>query len=468
MVDANLSQRVQQQRNAFKINSNPTLAQRQQALKNLEEALLNHQNALIQALQSDFGQRAVQEIQLAEVVPSISALRHARKNVKKWIKPHKRSVNVWFSPARSQVYYQPLGVVGIIAPWQAPLSRTIEPLAAALAAGNRVIIKLSELAPHSATVIQKIIHSAFHDNEVYVVASEVETVAFAASKFDHLFYSGTDEMAKQVMQMASAHLTPVTFVLGGKSPVIIGEDADWNAAVERIIMSKLRNAGQTSIAPDYVFVPNGKQTAFVDVARQIVQSRYPAFKDNADYVSTINDAQYQRLQNLRDQAEQQGAEVVCLIPPEQLPLAKSRRFPPTLIVNPKFDQAVCQTEIFGPLLPILPYDDLEDVVAYINNHPQPLAAYYFGRDNKHINYVIDNLVCGGMTINDTMLHAWQNDLPFGGVGSSGMGRYHGFDGFVTFSNPKAVLQQKRSTRFKWLYPPYGVYAKSMIKLLLNR
>ena len=429
---------------------------------------LVHDNAdsFATAISADFGHRSTHETRLLEVFPSLEAIRHNRSHVGAWMKPQKKSPSIWFRPGRACIIPQPLGVVGIIVPWNYPLFLAISPLAAALAAGNRVMIKMSEFTPRTGQLLADLVAKYFSAEDVSVVLGDAAVGAgFAHLPFDHLLFTGSTRVGHDIMRMAADNLTPVTLELGGKSPVILGSDYPLEKAAERIMVGKLLNAGQTCIAPDYVLVPAGREQAFVDAARAVVARCYPALASTDDYTAIINERHYQRLQDYVRDAQERGARIEPLSAAQ--PDATRRRLPPLALLNVNDDMRVMQDEIFGPLLPILPYADLDSAIAYVNRHPRPLALYCFENDSGRRDRVLDETVAGGVTVNDTILHIAQENLPFGGVGPSGMGHYHGIEGFKTFSKQKAVFYQSALNGMSLFNPPYGALFERLTKFLIR-
>ncbi|MGF6395267.1 coniferyl aldehyde dehydrogenase [Pseudomonas plecoglossicida] len=464
--DTDLAATFAAQRAAFSGNPMPPAAQRLQWLKNLREALLEAQQGLIEAIDADFSGRSADETLLAELLPSVQGIRHAERHLRRWMRPVARTVGMAFQPASARVLYQPLGVVGIIVPWNYPLFLAIGPLTCALAAGNRVMLKLSEATPTSAQALKSLLERVFPQDLVSVVLGEVEVgQAFARLPFDHLLFTGATSVGRQVMLAAAQNLTPVTLELGGKSPAIVSASVPLDAAAERIAFGKTLNAGQTCVAPDYVLVPRERLEAFSDAYTNAVRRFYPRIADNPDYSAIINPRQLQRLQQLLDDARAKGARVVDLYPDEP---RQGRRLPPHLLQQVNDDMHVMQDEIFGPLLPLVPYDSLDEALAYINQRPRPLALYYFGYDRAEQQHVLQRSHSGGVCLNDTLLHVAQDDLPFGGIGPSGMGHYHGHDGFLTFSKAKAVLAKQRLNAARLIYPPYGKALQRLVYKLFIR
>jgi len=457
------------QRQAFRDDDLPDAALRRQALQRLQNSLLTHIDQLTQAVSADFGNRSAYETRFLEMSPSIEGIKHARHHVKRWMRTERRPVSIWFKPAKARVMYQPLGVIGIIVPWNYPIYLAIGPLTSALAAGNRVLLKMSEFTPRTGIALQTILGQVFTEEEVAVINGGVEVAqAFAQLPFDHLLFTGSTAVGRLVMQAASVNLTPVTLELGGKSPAIIGADADLAQATERILAGKLLNAGQTCVAPDYVLLTAAQEPRFSELAQQTAARFYPTLQDNPHYTSIASERQYQRLQKWLRDALDKGANLVELKPAGETLTADNRKIAPTLVFNTSPDMLVMQEEIFGPILPVVRYRTLADAVSYVNDRPRPLALYYFGKDKEQIRYVLEKTTSGGVSINDTVLHVAQDDLPFGGVGASGMGHYHGKEGFETFSKKKGLFYQHRFSSFSLLYPPYGKLADMLLKLMLRR
>ncbi|MCG8908702.1 coniferyl aldehyde dehydrogenase [Pseudomonas sp. DP-17] len=449
---------LERQRQAYRANPLPDAGQRIQWLKSLANLLVTEQKAIIDAINADFSNRSADETLLAEVLPSLHGVHYATRRVKKWMKPSRRSVGMQFMPASAKVIYQPLGVVGVIVPWNYPLFLAIGPLTGALAAGNRVMIKMSESTPETARVLKELLGKVFPEDLVAVVQGEVDVgVAFSKLPFDHLLFTGATSVGKHVMRAAAENLTPVTLELGGKSPAIISASVPMKDAAERIAFGKSLNAGQTCVAPDYVLVPQNRVDEFVESYRQVVQGFFPKLENNPDYTAIINERQLARLNSYLADAQARGATVVPLFPQ-----AQGRRLPQALVLNVSDEMKIMQEEIFGPLLPVIPYQSLDQALSYINERDRPLALYYFGYDKREQDHVLAQTHSGGVCLNDTLLHVAQDDMPFGGVGPSGMGHYHGHEGFLTFSKAKGVFSKPRFNAARVIYPPYG---KSLQKLV---
>ncbi|MDZ4255382.1 MAG: coniferyl aldehyde dehydrogenase [Sulfuritalea sp.] len=429
---------------------------------------LVHDNAerFVDAISADFGHRSAHETRLLELFPSLESIRYNRSHVGAWMKPQRKVASIWFRPGRAQVIPQPLGVVGIIVPWNYPLFLAVSPLAAALAAGNRVMVKMSEFTPRSGELLAELAEKYFAADDVAVVLGDAAVGAdFARLPFDHLLFTGSTKVGHDIMRMAADNLTPVTLELGGKSPVILGPDYPLARAAERIMVGKLLNAGQTCIAPDYVLVPVGREQAFIEAARAVVAKCFPNLAATPDYTAIINERHYQRLRGYVADAQSKGAR----IEPLSTAAADSarRKLPPLALLNVDDGMRVMQDEIFGPLLPVLPYTDLDAAIDYVNRHPRPLALYCFENDAGRRDRVLNETIAGGVTVNDTILHIAQENLPFGGVGPSGMGHYHGIEGFRTFTKQKAVFYQSGLNGMSLFNPPYGALFERLTRFLLR-
>ena len=462
-----LESRFLRLRLAARAEPNPPLETRLRRLRALDRLLRDNAEALAEAVSRDFGHRSSAETRLLELFPSYEAIADALDHLRAWMRPQRRRVSLWFQPGSAEVRYQPLGAVGIIVPWNYPIYLAVGPLVAALAAGNRALVKMSEFTPATASLFAELIAANFAEDEVSVVQGDASVAhSFSQLPFDHLLFTGSTPVGHHVMRAAAENLTPVTLELGGKSPAIIGARANFEKAVERIVVGKSLNAGQTCIAPDYVMLPAGREQDFIDTARRVFAACYPDFATTPDYTAIVNERHFARLTRLVDEARTEGAEVVELVP-GAVPDPTTRRFPPLLLSGVNAGMRVMQEEIFGPLLPLVPYDDLAQAIDYVNARPRPLALYYFDNDASAIATVLDQTVSGGVTINDTLLHIAQDDLPFGGVGASGMGCYHGVEGFRTFSAKKGVFRQSWLSGIGLFKPPYGARFERLIRLLLR-
>ena len=442
-------------RAAFRREPMPSLRERRAQLDRLAQALVRYQDEAVAAIAADFGNRSRQETLGAELMVCLRSARYVRSRLGRWMQPTDRDVGWLMATTRASVSYQPLGVVGIIAPWNYPLQLAIVPLIYALAAGNRVMLKPSEQTPRTAELLQRMLAECLDGDRVRVVTGDARVgAAFAHLPFDHLLFTGSTAVGKAIMQAAAEHLTPVTLELGGKTPVLIGRNADLTLAAERIAFGKGLNAGQTCVAPDYLLCPRGQVDALVMALRAAFARLYPSVADNPDYTSIVSDHHYERLQRHLEQARRGGAEVIALAAPEEDPAAQ-RKLPPVLVLRAGGDMAVLQEEIFGPILPIVAYDRFDDALAFVEARPHPLTLCYFGRDRHERRRVLEETHTGSVCFDDTIFNVAIDDLPFGGVGASGMGRYHGREGFLTFSNAKAVFERPRLNTARLFYPPHG-------------
>jgi acyl-CoA reductase-like NAD-dependent aldehyde dehydrogenase len=442
-------------------------SQRRAALDTLEALLRDNIPAFCEAIDRDFHGRSRDETRLLEIFPSLEAIAHARRHLGRWMRRRRARTGFWFLPGRSRIMPQPLGVVGIVVPWNYPLYLAVGPLVAALAAGNRVMIKMSESAPETGALLARLVAERFDPAIVTVVNGDAEVAkAFAALPFDHLLFTGSTEVGRHVMRAAAANLTPVTLELGGKSPAIVGRGIPVEEAADKIAFGKCLNAGQTCIAPDYALVPEERIEAFVEAVRASVARLYPALRDNPDYTSIIDARHRSRLGGYLEEARARGARVIEANPRGE-DFTSSTKMAPALVVGAPDDARVMREEIFGPILPVVAYRSLDEAIAYVNARPRPLALYVFDRDRETIDRVLERTVSGGATVNETLLHVGQEDLPFGGVGASGMGQYHGRAGFETFSKLKAVFHQPRLNGLRLLRPPYGKRFATLAKLLLR-
>jgi coniferyl-aldehyde dehydrogenase len=454
------------QRAAFVQAGPPSLLERRADLSKLSKAIGGNVNRLAAAISADFGNRSRHETELGEVVPVQSAIRHTLRHLAGWMKPKRVSVGLELRPATARILYQPVGVVGIISPWNYPFNLAMAPLVAALAAGNRAMLKPSELTPRTADFMAELLAGLFPPEKVATVVGGPDVgQAFARLPFDHLLYTGSTSVGRMVMQAAAENLTPVTLELGGKSPCILGEDAALPSAVESIVYGKLLNAGQTCIAPDYVMLQEAKLDEFIKLTVDTASKFYPALAANPDYTSIINERHRKRVAHYVDEAKASGARVVEINPRHETLPGNTGKLPPTLVIEPGEDLAIMREEIFGPVLPIKTYRTLDQVIDYVNAHPRPLALYYFGVDPVKRDEVLRKTVSGGASVNTTLFHFIAENLPFGGIGPSGIGAYHGEFGFQTFSHRKGVFLQSRINGTRFLYPPFGRITNLMLKFL---
>jgi coniferyl-aldehyde dehydrogenase len=468
-TDASVRPAFERLRTAFRERQGLTYGERMAALDRLADAIKRHEERLATAVSGDFGHRSRYETALAEIFVPLSSIKYIKRHLKRWMRPESRETSWVFLPAKNRVVNQPKGVVGIISPWNYPIQLALIPIAYAIAAGNRVLLKPSELTPRTSDALATMLSEVFSPDVVATVTGGPEVgVAFSKLPFDHLFFTGSTAVGRHVMRAAADNLVPVTLELGGKSPVLVHEDFPLDKAAERIVTGKLLNAGQTCIAPDYVLIPRAQTEAFIAAFEAVVRRFYPTLASNPDYTSIVSDRHYRRLASLRDEAASRGARIVEVNPSQEPLPAESRKLAPTLIIGAPDDCALMQDEIFGPLLPVVPYDRLDEAIAYINDRPRPLALYYFDRDTSRIDKVLSTTTSGGACVNETLLHVGQEDLPFGGVGPSGLGSYHGHEGFLTFSHQKAVLYQARLNSAGLLAPPYGGTVDKLLNLLIGK
>jgi coniferyl-aldehyde dehydrogenase len=444
----------------------PTAEERLDRLSRLRALVADNEARFEQAITADFGHRAKIETTIAETLFLLTEIRHAAKHLRKWMAPQRIATALQFLPAKNRLIPQPLGVVGIIAPWNYPLQLTLAPAIGALAAGNLVMIKPSELTPRFAALLKELVAQKFAPTELVVTGVEEETAkAFAALPFDHLVFTGSTRVGRLVAEAAGKNLTPVTLELGGKSPAIVDATADLDEAAERIAYGKLLNAGQTCIAPDYVLVPEGSLQSFAEKVRGHMRRMFGTDPANADYTSIISARHYARLESLVADAATKGAKILQPAQADDPNWKSKRKFPPTVVAGATADMTVMQEEIFGPILPVLPYKDASEPIAFINAHDRPLALYWFGRDSAARDKVLARTISGGVTINDCLFHFTQINQPMGGVGASGTGSYHGEWGFRTFSKLKPVFYRSALNRLADLYPPYGAKIARLEKLL---
>jgi len=461
----NEAQRVfELQRAAYLRAPYPSLDERRERLRAVERVLLDDRDAIAAAIHRDFGHRCTEESLMLEVFSSVDGIRHALRKLPKWMRPERRSVSLAFATGRNRLVPQPKGIVGIAAPWNYPLFLTISPLTSALAAGNRAIIKM---ASNSQTLC-RLLHEklgAVLPEDVVAILPGVPAREFSTLPFDHLIFTGSADAGRTVMRDAAENLTPVTLELGGKSPTIVCDDFDVEEAASRILYAKLLNAGQTCLAPDYLFLPEDARERFVAAARRIVPERYPDIKSSS-YTSIIDEKSYRRLRQTLEDAEAKGATTIPLVPGAAFD-DDLRKIPPHLVLDPTEDMTILREEIFGPLLPVKTYRDLDEVIAYVNSKDRPLGFYVFTNDKAREEKLLYGTISGGVTINNCMLHVAQHDLPFGGIGASGMGHYHGHEGFVEFSKMRPVFTSPRVSLLSMLYPPYKPRHRRMIDAMLR-
>lgn len=438
----------------------PSAVLRKDRLTRCIALLLSHQDDLVSAVQEDFGARSPDMTRFLDVAAAIAPLKSARANLDAWMKPRARKVSptaLGVLGARAEVRYQPKGVVGVMTPWNFPVQLALDAIAGAFAAGNRVMVKPSEFTPVTSALLAQLFDLYFDDEEIAFVLGGPEVgAAFAGLPFDHLIFTGATNVGRHVMRAAADNLTPVTLELGGKSPVVIGRSADIAKTAARVMAGKTMNAGQVCLAPDFVLAPKEQLEAFVAAATDAVAKMFPTIKANGDYTAMINQRHYDRVRGLIDDARAKGARVIELNPAkEDFSQQEHRRIPPTLILDATDEMGVMQEEIFGPVLPVRTYNVFEETIADVNARPRPLALYYFGEDAAESDALLQRTHSGGVTLNDVMFHFSMEDLPFGGVGPSGIGAYHGRRGFLEFSHEKAVYRQTPSELIAMFRPPYG-------------
>lgn len=435
--------------------------------------LVDHQTEICDAMAEDFGHRSKDQSAMTDIAGSIGPLKFAKKNVRKWMKDESRASEfpLGLLGAKSKIHYQPKGVVGVISPWNFPVQLTFSPLAGILSAGNRAMIKPSEFTEHTSKLLKQIFAKAFTEEEIAIVTGGPEVGAeFTKLPFDHMLFTGATSIAKHVMRAAAENLVPLTLELGGKSPVIVGRTADLNKAAKRIMAGKTLNSGQICLAPDYILIAKENKEAFIEAARAAVEELYPSgIINNDDYTSIVNERHYERINSYITDAKEKGAEVVALNPQnEDQQKQENHKVIPHIIVDANDDMSVMQDEIFGPILPIKTYDHIQEAIDYVNDHDRPLALYYFGSNKAEQEDVLNNTISGGVTINDVIFHVSQEDLPFGGIGPSGMGFYHGKEGFHEFSHKRSIFKQPNAELLAILRPPYGKALQSQLKRMIKR
>ncbi len=437
------------QRAAYLRHPYPSYEERRQNLDKLERILVQNVDAIAEAINTDFGCRCAEESKLLEIFTSVDGIRHTRKKLRKWMKPQRRHVSILFATGSNRVIPQPKGLVGIVSPWNYPLFLTVSPLTSALAAGNRCMIKMATNSSTLCRLLAEKFKAEFPEETVAILPG-VRAQDFSTLPFE---------------RSAAESLTPVTLELGGKSPTIICDDFDVDTAADRIMYGKFVNAGQTCLAPDYVFVPEAKRDAFVAAARRIVTERYPDPNDRS-YTSVIDEKSYRRLRGTLEDAEKKGARIVPLVPDATFNDAQ-RKIPPTVVLDPTDDMTIMREEIFGPLLPVKTYRNIDEVITYVNAKDRPLGLYFFTNDKQLEQTILYRTISGGVTINNCVFHVAQHDMPFGGVGASGMGQYHGHEGFVEFSKMRPVFTNPKLSGMKLFYPPYTKFHTRLFDLLLK-
>jgi len=466
-ISGQLAALLERQRRAFMADPLPTAQFRRDNLTKLETVVKRRKNEIVDAMQRDFGSRPAFESVMAEILPTLAGIKFARKHLGGWMKPQSRKVDINFQPATNRVEFKPLGVIGIVAPWNYPIYLTLGPLVDALAAGNRVMIKPSEFTPVTSQLLKSLLAEIFTEDEVAVLPGDVALAkAFCALPFDHLVYTGSTNVGRDVMRSAAENLVPVTLELGGKSPVILGDDYDVNKAADTVAFGKFFNAGQTCVAPDYALVAPGKADAFAARVIAAANTMYPKLSGNGDYTAIIADRHHQRLTDILAEAESLGAKVIRH---QDAVGARGnvRHFAPTVVLDPPLDSRLMREEIFGPILPVVRSNSLDDSINFVNARPRPLALYAFTKDAATERKILDRTISGGVTINGTMLHVAQDDMGFGGVGPSGMGSYHGHEGFLRFSHARGIHKIGFFSGLEFLKPPYKSRAAMAMKFIIG-
>ena len=473
-VSAELHVILDNQRRAFRAEGPVALATRIDRIDRCIALLVDNKEAICDAVNADFGCRSKYVTLMTDIMTSVGSLKFVKKNLKKWMKPEKRTpfMPMNFLGAKAQVHHQPKGVIGIMTPWNVPVNMIFSPLADVLGAGNRAMVKPSEFTPHTAEIMRTLFAQYFEESEITVIAGGPEVgAAFSALPLDHLIFTGATSIGRLVMRAAAENMVPVTLELGGKSPVVVGEDCDIHLAAERIITGKAMNGGQLCVSPDYCFVPHSRMEAFINRCKAVIAEQYPTIQGNPDFVACINERHYDRVKAYIDEACSNGARVIPLCPSgEAFSERDEHKIALHLIVNPDDDLACMQDEIFGALLNIKAYEKLEDVIDFINARERPLALYYFGKDKTEQDKVINETLSGGVAVNAIALHVGCDDLPFGGVGHSGMGNYRGRDGFRTFSHARGVYREGfvDMAKLAGTLPPYGQKVGNMLESQIKK
>ena len=459
---------LETQRRAFTAARPEPLSIRRDRIKRAMSILSQHGESLAEAMNADFGSRSFEGSMMTDIVSTIGFGKYCLKNMDHWAAPDKRSVRfpLGLMGAKAEVRYDPKGVIGIMSPWNFPVNLSFGPLMQVLAAGNRAMIKPSEFTPATSDRMRQLVADAFGEDEVTVITGGPDVAqAFSSLPFDHLVFTGSTATGRKVMEAAAKNLVPVTLELGGKSPTIIGKGADLTRAGERIALGKMLNAGQICLAPDYLLVPEDQEEGVVAAVQLGVHQMYPTLLDNEDYTAIISDKHFERLKGIVEDAKAKGAEAIEVNPAnESFSSANTRKMPLTILRNVTDDMKAMQEEIFGPVLPVKTYKAIDEAVDYINDHDRPLGLYYFGSNAKEQEHVLDRTISGGVTVNDVIFHISVEDMPFGGVGPSGIGSYHGPEGFREFSHARSTYQQPKIdiAKLAGLKPPYGDAAKKAI------
>lgn len=473
-IEAELLAQLDKQKQSYLNEGFVSAETRIQRLEQLTKLLLENQDDLAAAMSKDFGHRSVHQSQMADFFGTLDTIKHAKKHVRSWMKDEKRKTPfpMGLFGARAKVSYQPKGVIGNIATWNFPVFVALAPVAGILAAGNRCMVKLSEVTPHSSELVQKLFKQYFEDDVVVGITGGPEVgAAFSALPFDHILFTGATSIGKHIMRAAAENLTPVTLELGGKSPVILTDNFDAEEAAYRVVQGKSLNSGQVCISPDYCFVPEAKLETFVKSFCATVEEFFPTFLNNNDYTSVVSPRHYERLSAYIQDAKDKGADVREINPAKEnwLDQQGQQKIPMHIIINPSENTKVMQDELFGPVICVKTYKQIDEVIHYINARPRPLALYLFSNDKNQQDDFMARTTSGGVCINDVMQHVGCEDLPFGGIGASGMGSYHGFDGFKTFSHPKPIFKQAKINLMKLggMIPPYGEKMEKNLQRMLK-
>ncbi|WP_111895245.1 coniferyl aldehyde dehydrogenase [Acinetobacter sp. MB5] len=467
-IEQQLTHTLQQQKQAYQLYPMPSAKDRIERLDRLKAILVKYQDQFAEAISQDFGNRALGETRIGEILTCLEQIRYYRKNLTAWMKPEKRHISWLHQPAKGWVQFQPLGVIGIIAPWNYPLLLSIGPLICALAAGNHAMIKVSSASAHFGKVLDKALSEAFPQELIAVVnGGGVISDTFSHLPFDKMIFTGSTSVGKTVMQAAAKNLVPVILELGGKSPVLVHSSMHMKDVALRVAVGKLWNAGQTCVAPDYIFLPKGKTDEFTKHFKIAVKQMYPDLANNQDYTAIVNDKQYLRLHRYLEDAQLSGAKIVEINPKNEL-LSTHRKIAPTLVTGVTTEMQLMQHEIFGPILPIMEYEDIEQVIEFINRRPRPLALYYFDFDQARADYVAERTHSGHFGQNMVLSHVAQDDLPFGGIGASGMGKYHGPEGFFNLSHERSMMSNPKLYSLKFVLPPFNKPIHKLISKALLR
>lgn len=471
-----LSSLLDRQRRAFERDTVVSADIRIDRIDRVISLLVDNQGMLCEATSADFGHRSSHQARMADIFGSLTSLKYAKKNVRRWMKPEKRHVDPPLNilGAKAAIHYQPKGVVGAIATWNFPVWVPMSPLGAIFAAGNRCMVKLSEFTPHTSGLLQQLIGQYFDPEELVGITGEQDVgAAFAALPFDHILFTGATSVGKHILHAAADNLVPVTLELGGKSPVIVGRCADLKKAAKAIAIGKALNMGQVCLSPDYIFVHHASLNELIAEIENAFAEMFPTIRDNPDYTAVINARHHARLQSYLDDAKEQEGEIRVINPAkESFAMQKEgvHKIPPTLVIEPKESMKVMQEEIFGPLLPMKSYQHIDDAIDYINAHPRPLALYLFSDDEREKERVLSRTISGGVTINDVIQHISCEDLPFGGIGASGMGNYHGPEGFKTFSHARSVYTQSKINMMQLMgmKPPYTDKVNKILDSMIKK